>query len=332
MQVLSRCGISVAFLLETQQQILQTLSPMSVLVVGSVALDDIETPLEKHSDLLGGSASYASIAAAYFGEVQFVGIVGEDFPKEHLEFFRSRGIDLRGLQQVPGKTFRWSGKYHWDMNTRETLSVHLNVFETFQPQLPENFRDAKVVLLANIAPELQNHVLDQTTRPHFVIADTMDLWIDIAKDALLHLLTRVDMLILNDSEARQLTNESSLIKAGRQIQEMGPSYIAIKKGEHGCLLFGPQEFFSCPAYPLEDLRDPTGAGDTFAGGVAGYLASTATDGEVNFKRLRQAVVYGTVLASYNVEDFSLERMKNLEFTEVKSRLDDLRKISEFGIG
>jgi cytidine kinase len=304
---------------------------MSVLIVGSVALDDIETPLEKHPDLLGGSASYASVSAAYFGEVQFVGIVGDDFPKEHLEFFRSRGIDLRGLQQVPGKTFRWSGKYHWDMNTRETLSVDLNVFETFQPQLPPAYRDARVVLLANIAPELQNHVLDQTTRPHFVIADTMDLWIDIAKDALLHLLTRVDMLILNDGEARQLTGESSLIKAGRRIQEMGPGYVAIKKGEHGCLLFGPQEFFSCPAYPLEDLRDPTGAGDTFAGGVAGYLASQAADGDVDFARLRRAVVYGTVLASYNVEDFSLERMKSLEFSDVTQRLDVLRRISEFGI-
>lgn len=304
---------------------------MSVLVVGSVALDDIETPLEKHPNLLGGSASYASVSAAYFGEVQFVGIVGEDFPAEHLDFFQSRKIDLLGLQQVPGKTFRWSGKYHWDMNTRETLSVELNVFETFQPALPDAYRDARVVLLANIAPGLQNHVLDQTTRPHFVIADTMDLWIDIAKEELLRLLTRVDMLILNDGEARQLTGESSLIKAGRRIQEMGPGYVAIKKGEHGCLLFGPQEFFSCPAYPLEDLRDPTGAGDTFAGGVAGFLASKAESGDVDFARLKQAVVYGTVLASYNVEDFSLERMKSLEFSEVTQRLEVLRRISEFGI-
>lgn len=300
---------------------------MSVLIVGSVALDDIETPLEKHADLLGGSASYASVAAAYFSPVRFVGIVGEDFPAAHLDFFRSRSIDLEGLQIAPGETFRWSGKYHWDMNSRETLSVQLNVFETFSPRLPEVYRDSRIVLLANISPELQNHVLDQTTRPHFVIADTMDLWIDIAREELLRLLTRVDMLILNDSEARQLTQSQSLIKAGRALQERGPAYVAIKKGEHGCLLFGPQEFFVCPAFPLEEIRDPTGAGDTFAGGLAGYLAACAKGPEVSFADLRQAVVYGSVLASYNVEDFSLQRMRTLARSEIDERLALLREIS-----
>jgi sugar/nucleoside kinase (ribokinase family) len=300
---------------------------MSVLVVGSVALDDIETPLEKHADLLGGSASYASVAAAYFSPVQFVGIVGEDFPSAHLDFFRSRSIDLEGLQIAAGDTFRWSGKYHWDMNSRETLSVHLNVFETFSPTLPPAYRDAGIILLANISPELQNHVLDQTTRPHFVIADTMDLWIDIARDELLRLLTRVDMLILNDGEARQLTECQSLIKAGRALQQLGPAYVAIKKGEHGCLLFGPQEFFVCPAFPLEEIRDPTGAGDTFAGGLAGYLSACAPGSEVRFADLRQAVVYGSVLASFNVEDFSLQRMKTLAREEIEERLALLREVS-----
>ena len=300
---------------------------MSVLIVGSVALDDIETPVEMHPDLLGGSASYSAVAASYFSPVNFVGIVGEDFPTSHIDFFRSKNIDLAGLQIVPGETLRWSGKYHWDMNSRETLSIKLNVFESFAPKLPDSYRDAKIVLLANISPELQNHVLDQTTRPHFVIADTMDLWITIAKEELLRLLARVNMLILNDGEARQLTGEQSLVKAGRAIQNMGPEFVAIKKGEHGCLLFGPQEFFICPAYPLEEIHDPTGAGDTFAGGVAGYLAAQKDSGEVTFAQLRNAIVYGSVLASFNVEAFSLERLKTLEFQEIEERLKILQAMS-----
>ncbi len=301
---------------------------MSVLVVGSIALDDIETPLEKHPNLLGGSASYAATAASYFAPVQMVGIVGEDFPPEHLEFFRNRRIDLDGLQQVPGKTFRWSGKYHWDMNSRETLSVALNVFETFSPELPENYRQPSIALLANIAPSLQNHVLDQAENPKFIIADTMDLWIDTAREELLRLLPRVDLLILNDGEARQLTGESSLVKAGRELQQLGPETVAIKKGEHGCLLFGPGEFFICPAYPLEDIHDPTGAGDTFAGGVAGYLASLRSE-EIQFADLKQAIVYGSVLASFNVEAFSLERLRHLDGGDIQNRLRLLKLMSHF---
>lgn len=303
---------------------------MSVLVVGSIALDDIETPLEKHPDLLGGSASYAATAASYFAPVQMVGIVGDDFPPEHVEFFRSKGIDLEGLQQVPGKTFRWSGKYHWDMNSRETLSVALNVFETFTPELPENYRSADIALLANIAPGLQNHVLDQTKEPRFIIADTMDLWIDIAREELLRLLPRIDLLILNDGEARQLTGESSLVKAGRELQQLGPAHVAIKKGEHGCLLFGPGEFFICPAYPLEDIHDPTGAGDTFAGAVAGYLASRR-NGDIEFADLKQAIVYGSVLASFNVEAFSLERLRKLDGSDIEQRLKLLKWMSHFEV-
>jgi len=303
---------------------------MSVLIVGSIALDDIKTQLAEHKNLLGGSASYGAVSASNFSPVSLVGIVGEDFPKEHVELFRNRQIDLAGLQIVPGKTFRWSGEYMWDMNTRETRSVELNVFETFTPALPEGYRQTPIVLLANIAPDLQHHVLDQVSQPRFVIADTMDLWINIAKDSLTRLIGRVDMLILNDGEARQFTGETSLIKAGKKIRDMGPAYVAIKKGEHGCLLFGPEaEFFSCPAFPLEDIHDPTGAGDTFAGGLAGYLAANCGTGEVTFDALKKAVVYGSVLASFNVEAFSLERLKTVDSAQIESRYDLFRRISQF---
>jgi sugar/nucleoside kinase (ribokinase family) len=302
---------------------------MSVLIVGSIALDDIKTQLAEHKNLLGGSASYGAVSASNFSPVNLVGIVGDDFPAEHMELLRSRRIDLAGLQTVPGKTFRWSGEYEWDMNTRETLSVELNVFETFTPALPEAYRGTPIVLLANIAPDLQHHVLDQVSQPRFVIADTMDLWINIAKESLERLVSRVDMLILNDGEARQFTGETSLIKAGKKIRDMGPAYVAIKKGEHGCLLFGPEaEFFSCPAFPLEDIHDPTGAGDTFAGGLAGYLAANAGSG-VTFEVLKKAVVYGSVLASYNVEAFSLERLKTVDAAQIESRYDLFRRISQF---
>src|SRR5438552_18608291 len=240
---------------------------MSVLVVGSIALDTVKTPVEEHADLLGGSASYAAVGASFFTNVNLVGVVGDDFPKEHVSYFGSRRIDLAGLQTVPGKTFRWSGEYHWDLNTRETRSVELNVFQNFKPVLPDAYRQTDFVLLANIEPSLQAHVLDQMERPRFVVADTMDLWIESARPDLDALLRRVDLLILNESEAREMTKETSLIKAGRRIRKFGPRYVAIKKGEHGALLFGDDEFFSCGAYPLEDIHDPTGAGDTFAGGI-----------------------------------------------------------------
>ncbi len=300
----------------------------AVLVVGSIALDTIKTPVEEHADLLGGSASYAAVAASFSAPVNFVGVVGEDFPKEHIDLLKGREIDVEGLQIVPGKTFRWSGEYMWDLNTRETRSVELNVFENFTPTLPETYRDAKIIMLANIGPELQHHVLDQATAPEFVIADTMDLWIDIAKDSLVKLVGRVNMLILNDGEARQLTGETSLIRAGRAIRAMGAEYVAIKKGEHGCLLFGENSFFSCPAYPLEDIHDPTGAGDTFAGGVAGFLAKNS-DEPVTFDRLKQAVVYGSVLASFNVEAFSLERLKTVTADDIVGRYQTFRMLSQF---
>ena len=302
---------------------------MSVLIVGSIALDTVKTPVEEHADLLGGSASYAALGASFFSPVKLVGIVGEDFPASEFDFWKSRQIDASGVQRVSGKTFRWSGEYAWDMNTRETRSVALNVFEHFRPDLPDSYRETDFVLLANIAPALQSHVLDQMKSPLFVVADTMDLWIETTRADLDALLPRVDLLILNDSEARELTKETSLIKAGRKIRKAGPKYVAIKKGEHGALLFGEDQFFSCGAYPLEDIQDPTGAGDTFAGGMAGYLAGTVK--KVHFNDLRKAMIYGSVLASFCVEAFSLERLRNLSMEEIAKRYETFKLMSQFEV-
>ena len=304
---------------------------MSVLIVGSIALDTVKTPVEEHADLLGGSASYSAVSASFFTDAQLVGIVGDDFPDAHVDYFKSRHIDLEGLQQVKGESFRWSGEYMTDMNTRETRSVALNVFEHFTPHLPESYQQTSYVLLANIAPSLQSHVLDQMARPRFIVADTMDLWITIAKGDLLALLQRVDLLILNDSEAKMLTGETNLIKAAEAIRSYGPAYVAIKKGEHGCLLFGEpekKEFFSCPAFPLANLHDPTGAGDCFAGGLIGALAK-ANEETVTFDALKKAVVSGSVVASYNVEAFSLERLRTLENADIDARYAEFERISRF---
>ena len=300
---------------------------MSVLIVGSIGLDTVKTPIEEHTDLLGGSASYAAAAASYFSPVRLVGIVGSDFPQSEFDFWKSRKIDADGVQRVDGKTFRWSGEYMWDMNTRETRSTELNVFETFEPRLPDAYRKTDFVLLANIAPSLQSHVLKQMEKPRFVVADTMNLWIETTRADLDALLPNVDLLILNDSEAREMTKETSLIKAGRAIRKMGPRYVAIKKGEHGALLFGDNEFFSCGAYPLEDIHDPTGAGDTFAGGMAGFLAGTV-GGKITFTDLRKAMIYGSVLASFCVEAFSLERLRKLTVDQINERYEAFKMMSQ----
>src|ERR1700674_900406 len=302
---------------------------MSVLIVGSIALDTVKTPVEEHADLLGGSASYAALGASFFSPVKLVGIVGNDFPASEFDFWKSRQIDSEGVQQVTGKTFRWSGEYAWDMNTRETRSVALNVFEHFRPELPESYRETDFVLLANIAPALQAHVLDQMKRPRFVVADTMDLWIETTRVDLDALLPRVDLLILNDSEARELTKETSLINAGRKIRKSGLKYVAIKKGKHGALVFSDDEFFSCGAYPLEDIHDPPGAGDTFAGGMAGYLAGNVK--KVSFTDLRKAMIYGSVLASFCVEAFSLERLRNLTMDQINERYETFKLMSQFEV-
>jgi sugar/nucleoside kinase (ribokinase family) len=290
---------------------------MPVLVVGSIALDHIKTPTVEHHQLLGGSASYAAVAASCFGPVHLVGVVGDDFPPEHKQLLADRKIDLEGLEVAAGKTFTWSGEYEVNMNNRKTLSTGLNVFETFQPKLPESYRELPYVLLGNIAPALQRSVCEQLLKPKFVVADTMDLWIGLARTDLLELLKEIDMLILNDSEARQLTEMDNVIGAGRKIATLGPRYVAVKKGEHGCLLFGRDgEFFSTGAFPLEAISDPTGAGDCFAGGLIGHLAAT---GDTSFTNLKEAIIQGTLVASFCVEAFSLGRLEKLSAAEISER-------------
>jgi len=302
---------------------------MSVLITGSVALDSVKTPVEEHHDMLGGSASYASVAASFFVPVNMVGIIGTDFPKNYIDLYRKHGIDLDGLQIADGKTFRWSGEYEWDLNKRRTLSVCLNVFETFQPNLPDSYKRTPYVFLANISPQLQMHVLAQVTTPKFIVADTMDLWIETQRDALTELLRKIDCLVLNESEAREFTKETNLIKAGRLILGQGPKYVVIKKGEHGCLLFAKDFFFSAPAYPLEDIHDPTGAGDCFAGAFAGYLAQAD---RIDHDSLRKAVIHGSVIASYCVEEFSLTRLHSLTQPEINERYNLFKLMSHFEIG
>jgi sugar/nucleoside kinase (ribokinase family) len=300
-----------------------------VLVLGSIAIDTIYTPTEEHAGILGGSASHAAVAASIFAPVRLTGIIGSDFPEKEVEWFRQCGMDLAGLEKAEGRTFSWTGKYQANMNLRETLAVDLGVFGDYRPTLPAAYRSTPIVLLGNIAPALQHHLLDQMERPHFVIADTMDLWIETAREELERLLTRVDMLILNDSEACLLTGESNLVRAGQALRKQGLRYVAVKKGEHGCLLFGQEGLFAAPAFPLETVRDPTGAGDCFAGGLAGSLA--ARGGPVDFEALRAGVVNGSVVASFNVEEFNLGRLRTLRREEVDSRVAALREIARFAI-
>ena len=299
---------------------------MSLLITGSIALDSVKTPVEEHHDLLGGSASYAAVAASFFAPVNLVGIVGTDFPPRYRQLYEKYHINLDGLEVAEGQTFRWAGEYEWDLNKRRTLSVCLNVFEKFQPTLPAHYRRTPYVFLANISPQLQMHVLAQIESPKFIVADTMDLWIETQREPLRELLHKVDCLVLNDSETREFTQETSLVKAARKILTWGPKYVVVKKGEHGCLLFGADLFFSAPAYPLEDIHDPTGAGDSFAGAFAGYLASV---GEVNHDTLRKAVIFGSVLASYNVEAFSLGRLQTLTQPDITRRYQVFKQMSQF---
>ncbi len=289
---------------------------MSLLVVGSVAFDTVETPHGKVEDALGGSAVYCSVAASFFHPVQLVGVVGRDFPAERVQVLERHGIDLAGLEVVDGETFRWSGRYSADLNHRDTLAVHLNVFGNFQPKVPESYREARFVFLANGAPMTQLAVLDQVERPEFVLADTMDLWIDTARSDLVELLRRVDGIVLNDEEAKQLSGESNLIRAGDRILEMGPNVVMIKKGEHGAFLFSPRMRFAIPAFPVDDVIDPTGAGDCFAGGLMGYLAER---GRWTVEDLRRAMVYGTVVASTCVQGFSLDALEKIERADVERR-------------
>ena len=299
---------------------------MSVLIVGSTALDSIKTPKAENPRLLGGSASYASVAASFFSPVKLIGVVGEDFPRRYVQLYRRHGIDLDGLQFLPGKTFHWSGEYEANMNHRRTLLTELGVFETFTPTLPSSARNVPFVLLANIAPSLQIHVLNQVQKPKFVAADTMDLWLNIALPDLLKLLKRLDAFVLNDSEASQLTKEDNMLAALRKIHKLGPKYVLIKKGSHGSVLSGPRGLFLCPAYPLEKVVDPTGAGDSFVGGMMGYLATAKGSIEDN---IRRAMIYGTVVASFCCEGFGLTRTTKLKRSNIEQRVKELERLTRF---
>ncbi len=301
---------------------------MGLLIVGSIGLDDIETPFDKVKNALGGSTTYIALAASYFtGPIEIVGIVGDDFPKEHMEMLENHNIDLEGLEIVEGaKTFRYGCKYHYDLNVRDSLFTSLNVFEKFNPVIPEKSKKSSFIILGNIAPQLQSIVLDQLENPKFIVCDTMNFWIDGAKPDLLKVLPRVNVLIINDSEARLLANEPNLIKAAHIISKMGPEYLIIKKGEHGALLFGNNMIFSAPAYPMENIFDPTGAGDAFAGGFSGYLQKNR---DFSFDNLKRAVVYGSVMASFCVEKFSTRGLENLSYLEIRNRFIEFRELSNF---
>ncbi|WP_299108628.1 PfkB family carbohydrate kinase [uncultured Winogradskyella sp.] len=302
-----------------------------LVIVGTVAFDAIETPFGKTDKILGGAATYIGLSASNFNvDSAAVSVVGGDFPQEYLDLLKNRNIDIEGIEIVKeGKTFFWSGKYHNDMNSRDTLATELNVLEHFNPVVPENYRDAEVVMLGNLHPMVQQGVLDQMTKkPKLAILDTMNFWMDIALDDLLSVIKKVDVITINDEEARQLTGEYSLVVAARKIHEMGPKYVVIKKGEHGALLFHDDSVFYAPALPLEEVFDPTGAGDTFAGGFAGYLAKT---GDFSFENMKTAVIYGSTLASFCVEKFGTERMQTLTDKEIYKRLDQFKSLTQFDI-
>jgi sugar/nucleoside kinase (ribokinase family) len=299
---------------------------MSVLIVGTTALDSIKTPTKENPRLLGGSASHAAVAASFFSPVKLVGGVGEDFPKKYIELYRKHKIDLAGLQILPGKTFHWSGEYEINMNNRRTLATELGVIETFSPTLPKAFQNVPFVLLGNIAPALQHRVLDQMRRPKFVVADSMDLWLNIALADLLKLLPRIDGFVLNDSEAHQLTKEDNVFTALKKIHALGPKYVIIKKGSHGSILSGPKGFFICPAYPLHKVVDPTGAGDSFVGGMMGYLATARGSIDAN---IRRAMVYGSVTASFCCEGFGLNTTTKTKRNDIEKRVKELEKLTKF---
>ncbi len=299
---------------------------MSILVVGSVAFDTVETPFGKAERVLGGSASFFSVAASFFVPVNLVGVVGRDFGERELAAFKGRPIDLEGLERMDGETFHWQGRYSYDLNSRDTICTDLNVFEFFKPKIPARYRSSEQVFLGNIDPVLQRQVLEQVPRPRLVACDTMNFWISGKRDDLLEMLKKVDVLLVNDAEARELSGEWNIVKAARAVRTMGPSTLVIKKGEHGVLMFAEEGSFAAPAYPLEEVFDPTGAGDTFAGGFLGYLASAGQQGDGD---LRRAVVMGSALASFCVEAFSLDRLLTLTRPEIDERFRLFKRLTHF---
>lgn len=299
---------------------------MSILVVGSVATDRIETPFGVADRTLGGAATYFSAAASLFQPVRLVGVIGDDFPEEELEFLSNRGVDLSGLERAEGESFFWSGRYHYDLNTRDTLETRLGVFAEFQPKIPPQFQDSEWVFLANIDPKLQLQVLDQVKAPRFTAADTMNYWIEGARESLLQMIGRLDCLMLNESEARELSGDYNLTRAARWIRERGPRIVVVKKGEHGALLFTDDHTFFAPGYPLEEVFDPTGAGDSFAGGFMGWLAHAGT---VDDQELCRAMIYGSATGSLVCERMGMERMRDLELDEVHNRVREFRRMTVF---
>jgi sugar/nucleoside kinase (ribokinase family) len=300
---------------------------MSLLVVGSVALDSVETPFGKVEDAVGGSAMYFSASASYYTDVRLVAVVGQDFPQEPVTFLEGRGVDLSGLHRTDGETFRWKGKYGFDLNEAITLDTQLNVFGDFDPVLSEEYRQSDVVFLANIDPTLQLKVLEQVENPRFVAMDTMNLWINTKRDELEKVMSKVDMVVINETEARMFADESNVVVAAQKIRELGPQFVVIKRGEYGALLFTPEDVFFAPAYPLEEVFDPTGAGDTFAGGLMGYLARNEKFGH---HEMRLATIVGCVMASFDVEKFSYEALVDLDRDKIFNRFEKFRKLTSFG--
>jgi sugar/nucleoside kinase (ribokinase family) len=299
---------------------------MSVLVVGSVALDSVETPFGKADDVLGGSATFFSASASHLTKVSVVGVVGSDYPMEKLEPLKKRGVDFSGLEKAEGESFRWRGRYRHDLNSAETLETHLGVFSRFSPKIPEKLRSSPYLFLGNIDPRLQLDVLSQVTKPKLVACDTMNFWIQSRRPELLELLGRVDMVTLNDAEARQLTEKANLVQAAQWIMGRGPRHVIIKKGEHGAFMFTEKSIFFAPAFPLENVFDPTGAGDAFAGGFIGYLAATGDLSEAN---MRRGVIFGSVMGSFAVENFSIERLMTVTRVEIDQRMRDMRRLVAF---
>lgn len=300
---------------------------MPLLVVGSVAFDCVETPTDRRDDVLGGSAVFFSYAASFFSPVRMIGAVGEDWPAEHTSMLENKGIDTSGLQVIPGgKTFRWRGRYLPNMNDRETIEVHLNVLDEFQPKLGASHQDCRFLFLGNASPAVQLNVLEQAKNAELIVADTMDLWINIQRDELGELLTKIDGLVLNDAEAKLLAEDENLVRAGHAIRAMGPKFVVIKKGEHGAMFFSEHEMYVMPAFPTENVLDPTGAGDSFAGGMMGYLAAL---GRFDPQALKEALAYGTVTASFTVEDFSLDRLEKLDRSMVDQRFKEYQQMLSF---
>lgn len=299
---------------------------MSILVVGSVALDSVETPFGKRKEILGGSATFFSIAASFFSKVNVVAAVGEDFPKRYVTLLKNKGIGVDGLTVSAGKTFRWKGRYDYDLNTAHTISTHLNVFKDFKPHVPKQLREPKFLFLANIDPDLQYSVLQQVKRPKLVACDSMNYWINTKRKSLERLLDKIDILLLNDAEARQFSGESNLIKAAQQIVAFGPKAVIIKRGEHGVLYFSKNAHFIAPAYLLDMIYDPTGAGDTFAGGMMGYISRAK---KISEAVIRTSIIYGSIMASFTVEDFSVNRLLEITKRDITERFNSFRKITRF---